>query len=504
MNQKTNSKKNMEEGLPEFTLRDILSPLFRHKRLVIAVFSSIFVVSVLFAWRWAAHYYVTNIQVVVQQDRSDPAITTGQNAAVQTGKVITTDQIASEVSLLQGPDILRTVVTTCGLAEKGSWSASDIFLPEDPARRKAAKIEMAAAALRKAVKADAEKTSDVINVKYGTVGEPETPVCVLQNLGRLYLEKHLRLRRPAGSSEFFAQQTEAYRRALADDEARLTEFSRGVGIAAPDVLRTNMAQNVANAEASLNQANQAIAADEKRIKDEETQLRTTPPRVATQQVTNAANSLLQNLQASLLAAQVKRSQLLVKFEPTYPLVQETDQEIAETQEAIKRAESMNYVDQTTDRDNTYEFLREDLAKTQADLASQQATARALVGSVDKMKIQMVNLDQKAVEQAALIRAQKADESNYLLYLNKREQERSADALDQRRITDVAIAAPPLVPALPAYNPFLVGMIGFFLALVVSVAAGFIAEYFDPSFRTPSEVADVLKMPVLAAVPKKAA
>jgi uncharacterized protein involved in exopolysaccharide biosynthesis len=121
-----------------------------------------------------------------------------------------------------------------------------------------------------------------------------------------------------------------------------------------------------------------------------------------------------------------------------------------------------------------------------------------------MKIQMVNLDQKAVEQAALIRAQKADESNYLLYLNKREQERSADALDQRRITDVAIAAPPLVPALPAYNPFLVGMIGFFLALVVSVAAGFIAEYFDPSFRTPSEVADVLKMPVLAAVPKKAA
>ena len=44
-----------------------------------------------------------------------------------------------------------------------------------------------------------------------------------------------------------------------------------------------------------------------------------------------------------------------------------------------------------------------------------------------MRSQMVDLDSKAVQQAALIREAKADESNYLLYLNKRDQELTSDA-----------------------------------------------------------------------------
>jgi uncharacterized protein involved in exopolysaccharide biosynthesis len=165
---------------------------------------------------------------------------------------------------------------------------------------------------------------------------------------------------------------------------------------------------------------------------------------------------------------------------------------------------MKYVNETTDRDNTYEFLKEDIAKAQSDLASQNATAKELLDSIQKMKTQMVDLDRKAVTQAALIREEKADEANYLLYLSKREQERSSDALDQRGIADVAIAVPPMVPVLPAYNPLLAVMIGFILALVVGLSSGFIAEYLDSSFRTPAEVLETLKVPVLASVPKQTA
>ena len=228
------------------------------------------------------------------------------------------------------------------------------------------------------------------------------------------------------------------------------------------------------------------------------------PRILTQQSTNADSNLLENLQANLLAAQVKRTQLTLKFEPTYPAVQEADQEIAETQDAIKKAESMKYVNETTDRDNTYEFLREDIAKSKSDLASQQATASELLASIQKMKMQMVDLDGKAVTQAALIREQKADETNYLLYLSKREQERSSDALDQRGIADVAIAVPPMAPVLPAYNPLMALLVGFVFAGVVAVSSAFIAEYLDASFRTPAEVAEALNIPVLASVPRQAA
>lgn len=501
---KGTSTKQIDEGLPNITLRDILTPIFRHKRLVGSVFAFLLVVSGLFAWLWAAHYYVSDVQIMVEQDRSDPAVTTGQNAAVQTVRDISTDQMTSEVALLQGQDILRSVVATCGLANEKHWSISDVFLPTDPAQRRAAQIEMAATGLAKSLKVDTEKVSHVIDVKYGALGSPQTPACVLQNLSQLYVQKHLQMSRPQGSTEFFAEQTEQYKKALAGDESRLVNFSREEGIAAPDILRTNMAQDVASAEASLYQAQQAKAADAQRIQDVESQLKQTPERVATSESTNAANALLDNLQASLLAAEVKRTQLLLKFEPTYPLVQEVDQEIAETKAAIARAEGTKYVNETTDRDNTFVFLQEDLAKTKADLASQEATANALVSSIQRMKTQMVDLDKKAVEQAALMREDKADEANYLLYLDKREQERSADALDRRKIGDVAIAVPPYVPMMPAHNPLQVMFIACIVSLIVSVACGYIAEYLDPSFRTPMEVAEVLNIPVLASIPRRAA
>jgi len=121
-----------------------------------------------------------------------------------------------------------------------------------------------------------------------------------------------------------------------------------------------------------------------------------------------------------------------------------------------------------------------------------------------MNLQMVNFDAKAVKQAALLREAKVDEGNYILYASKREQERTSDALDEKRIADVAIAVPPVVPVLPAYGPFLVIFVGFFVALVVGVLSAFVADYVDPSFRTPQDVSNALNIPVLASVPRRAA
>jgi uncharacterized protein involved in exopolysaccharide biosynthesis len=500
----SNSKRSFDDALPIPTLRDILSPVFRHRRLVLGSFCALLACTILFAWRWASHYYVARMQVVVEPTRSDPAITSAQNTSVPSSKSISIDQISSEIALLRGQDMFRTIVVTCDLVPDVRWSPSDIFLSPDPDRKKAMNVEKAAMGVAGGVKVEAEKTSNVINVKYGRSGNPETPACVLQNLSKLYMAKHLLLRRPAGSSEFFAGQAEKYHRDLENVEMQLANFSRDEGVAAPDILRTNMAQQVVNSVASLYQTRQAIAADEQRLKEIARQLEVTPLRTSTQQISSPANGLLQELQNNLLVAQLKRTQLVAKYDPSYPLVQEADQEIAATEAAIAKAQDTKYLVQTTDRDPTHEFLREDMAKTQTDLASQRATAAAIAQTIDRMNLQMVNFDAKAVKQAALLREAKVDEGNYLLYASKREQERTSDALDEKRIADVAIAVPPVVPVLPAYGPFLVIFVGFVASLLVSVSSAFVADYLDPSFRTPKDVIEALNIPVLASVPRKAA
>jgi polysaccharide biosynthesis protein PslE len=481
------------------TLRDMVMPIFRRKRLVVTSFLGIFMGAILAAFL-LANYYQVDFEILVDRERLDPMVTTEQtNQPAQQAQAVTPEELNSEIELLRSPDLLEKVVLANGLQEKEQHSLTAKLFPKTEAESVAKAVKNLAAKL---TIAPVEKSNN-ISVRYRST-DPKQAYGVMDSLANLYLEKHLTVHRPNGSLDFFTNETEKYRSALANSEAKLTSFGVNAGVAAPDVVRTYMAQQVAQFEGALNQAKQAVAADEKRIKDLKSQMETTPSRSSTQETSTQAAILLQQLKTNLLAAQLKRTQLLLKFDPSYPLVQEADREIAQTQQAITEADKNQYLTTTTDRDPTYELLRQSLAQTQADLAAQRANVAAATDSVRNIQVKMVDLDQKAVKQSDMIREVKADESNYLLYLSKREQERTLDALDKKRIANVSIAVPPVKPILPLFSPMLVVAIGFFLAIFLSTAAAFIADYLDVSFRTPAEVTNVLEMPVLASVPRRAA
>jgi uncharacterized protein involved in exopolysaccharide biosynthesis len=479
------------------SLRDMVTPVFRQKRLVTMSFLGVFIGAILAA-TFLANYYQVNFEILVNRERVDPMVTTEQTSQSSLpAQAVTPEEINSEIEILKSPDLLEKVVVANGLQLKERHSLTAKLFAKSDAEYMAKAVKHLESKL---VIMPVDK-SNIISVKYRST-DPNLAYNVMTSLANQYMEKHLAVHRPAGSLDFFANQTEQYRQALAESEAKLADFGVGAGIAAPDVVRTNMAQQVALFEGALNQAKQAVQADEKRIADLHAQLKSTTPRSSTQEVSAQAAILLQQLNTSLLASQLKRTQLLTKYNPDYPLVREADQEIAQTQAAIAEAEKNKYQTVTTDRDPTYELLRQSLAQTTADLAAQRANVVTANESIQRMQVQMVELDQKAVRQSDLLRQVKADESNYLLYLSKREQERTLNALDQKRIANVSIAVPPVFPALPAVGPALVVAIGLFLAIFLSVGVAFVSDYMDVSFRTPAEVMKVLEVPVLASLPRR--
>jgi uncharacterized protein involved in exopolysaccharide biosynthesis len=210
---------------------------------------------------------------------------------------------------------------------------------------------------------------------------------------------------------------------------------------------------------------------------------------------------LADLKSSLATLELKRTELLTKFDPSYRLVQEVEAQIAQTRAAIAAEETAPVREQTTDRNPTYQWLDGELAKAKADLASFQAQAAATANSVRAYRNDALLLDQKEIVQQDLIRAAKANEANYLLYLGKREEARISDALDNKRIVNVAIAEAATVPALPVHSRWLFVLLGGLLASLMSAGAAFASEHFDPSFRTAEEVESFLNLPVLAAMPK---
>jgi len=496
MNQ-ANPTRLLEGGTTETTLRDLVSPLFRHRRLVVVYFMGALLCSIAATWLLSSKYE-SRMAILVNRERLDPVVTTESTTQVpQLAPQVTEEEINSEVELLQSRDVLEKVVFACGLQkdEANAWLHRWL-----PGRSQDSEVSRAVETLVKQLKVKIVAKTNLINVSY-KARDPRVAFGVLNTLANLYLEKHVAVHRPAGSYEFFTKEAERYHEALQESEARLASFDTQEGLVAPDEERTNMGLKLADSVAALHQAEQSIAANGRRIRDVQSQMRATPARSTTQQVSSSADLLLQQLQGNLLTAQVNRGQLLMKYAPSYPLVQQIDQQIKQTQTAIEEAEKTKYVNQTTDRDPTYEFLREDMARTQADLASQKATAIALDRTIASLRQKMVELDQKALKQADLVRENKANEANYLLYLSKREQERTSDALDKKRIANVALAIPPAIPALPAHSPILIGMIGFFLSVAIGMAAAYLAEYMDPSFRTPTEVVEILKIPLVVAIPK---
>ena len=487
------------EDSTSLSLRDVTAPLFRRKRVLIVTFLFVFAAAALLGLV-RLHKYESHMAILVSRERLDPLVTT--EATSQMGAMtpaLTDQEVNSEAELLKSRDLLEKVVLANGIQEAHGSTFLNFFRPRATTDR----VARAVRTLAKQIDVEAPPKTNLIEVSYSS-SDPTLAYGVLNSLSNLYLEKHAAVHRPPGSYQFFAQQAQSYKAALEDSEERLRAFGQTQGVTDPDDERTDMALQLTAAVGESHRIEQTIAADEQRIRSDQEQMKVTPQRSPTKEEINAANFLLQSLGTSLLAAETKRTQLLLKYEPGYPLVQEADQEVAQAKAAIAKAEAAPYVNKDTDRDPTFELLREDLAKNEADLAGQRASLAASRRGLSSMQAQMVKLGGQALQQADLQREAKANEQNYLLYLSKREQERASDALDRTRIENVTIVVPPAIPVLPVHGPLFILLLAFGIAAIVSLATTFIIDYFDPSFHTPAQVADVLGIPVVVAMPKRTA
>jgi uncharacterized protein involved in exopolysaccharide biosynthesis len=482
-------------GKASFNLstRDLLAMGFRRKHTVLLCFFGILLGTVLFVV-FAPTRYTATTKFLVEKERMDPIVTAEQTSPVMMRNPVTEEDINSEIEVIKSDDVLRQVVLECGLNNRKSLSEY-IFGPATPEKR----IAKAADRLSGMLDIQPVKKSDIITVSY-TSDNPQLAAHVLRSLGDAYLQKHAVVHTPPGQEKFFDSEAQRYKQNLADVEAQIKEFSKQDNGVGPSVARDLSLQKQAEFHESLQTTHSLLAATEERIKTLSKQAGITPERLTTEVKEADDAQVLQGLKNTLMQLEINRTQLLTKYQPTYPLVQEADKQIAETKAAIASEEAKPLKEQTTDRNPTYAWVDEELAKAKADYAGYKAQESAMQAIVIKYESQARDLEQKGLIEAALEREYKAAEQNYLLYLSKREEARVTNALDSTRIVSVAVAQIAPVPTLPSVSPLLVLLLGTFLAGAVTIAAVFTQEYLDPSFRSSAQVSAELNIPVLAAVP----
>jgi uncharacterized protein involved in exopolysaccharide biosynthesis len=479
------------------TMRDVLTPLFRRRRLVLLSFCGILGGALLWALL-SPKQYQAQMKILMKRERVD-------NALVPTkGNDVTEEEINSEVELLKSRDLMEKVVLQSGLdrLKQGFFGTQDVLSGSRGDSERDRRISAAVQVLEKRLQVSLVKKTNLINVTY-EASDPRLAAAVLKSVADEYLAKHVAVYRVPGASSFFESESERYKEKLSVAETRLNDFDEAENVVAPKLEKDITVQKLADFDASLRTSQVAIDETEKRIKEIQTQLATVPSRETAQIRMSDNNFLLQQLKNTLLTLELKRTQLLENFQPEYRSVQEVEKEIAVTIAAIQSAERSPIKEETTDRDPTHEWLREELAKARTDLDALRARSTATARVVSIYEDRARTIDKKGTKQDNLLRDQKAAEDNYLLYMHKAEEARISDALDQNRIVNVAIAEVPTVPALPVHSQLLWGMLlSVTLASFTSAGLAFASDYLDPCLRTPDEVQQVLDIPVLAAFPEE--
>jgi uncharacterized protein involved in exopolysaccharide biosynthesis len=485
------------------TLRDVTSICFEHWRLFLLLFCPILLGAALSALI-TPRSYEAETEILVKRERVDPVVSPSIDSSSNRPTWVSEEDLNSEVEILRSRDLLEKVVTTCGLDQRRDNSFWGKFVRElesasSDQRATQFAVPLAVRRLQKNLRVDSIRKTNLIRVSY-TSPDPKLAASVLKTLTDLYLVKHLEVERPPGTFLFFQQQASEYWDALKEDEQRLAEFDRAQNTVSAQAEMAGAQQKLAEFQGNLRQTRSDIAATTERVRTLTMQLASMPDRLATQVRTNPL--LLLQMKSNLLALQLKRTELADKYAPSHRAVREVESQIEETEAAIADEENSPLHEQTTDRDPTYQWLSEDLAKSTTELASLRARAAALEQQVDAYRADLLTLDKKDRGQQDLIRNAKSEEANYLLYLNKREEARISDALDEKRIVNASIVEKATVPALPSgLGPVLMVFMGLFMASFSGIGAAFARHYISSSFRNPEEVELILGVPLLASFPR---
>lgn len=436
------------------------------------------------------------MKVLVRRGRVDPVISSTPSQAEFERGGVSEEELNSEVELLHDGEILRTVVRNSALISEGhSWFWS---LAGDSEEKQLAR---AVRRIDKRLTVEPVRKATLITVSYKS-SDPAQAAAVLHSLASAYIERHEQLHRPSGEFKFFDQQVAQSRGSLEEAELQLMKFGSDQGVTSAALERDMALQKLSEADADARQTQVSIATTAERVRALEKKLSSLPERITTQIRDSDNPQLMEKMKARLLDLQLNRTELLTKYEPSYRPVQEVEQKIAETQAAIAAEGEAPIRELTSDQDPDHGWAKAELLKTQVELTAMNVHATAENGLLAHYHEAASQLGDHAIEQEQLLHDLKAAEEKYLLYLNKREEARIGDALDQGGILNVTIAEQATVPALPELSGLSFGFIGLVGASTLSMTLAFVADYLNPAFRTPDEIIAYLGSPVLASLPHK--
>jgi uncharacterized protein involved in exopolysaccharide biosynthesis len=204
----------------------------------------------------------------------------------------------------------------------------------------------------------------------------------------------------------------------------------------------------------------------------------------------------------LVEFQNRRTDLAAKFQPQDRLIQEIDKQIADTKEALHRANIMSSTEETTDINPLRQSLEAELAKADVSDTELRAHVISLTQQVAGYQQSISGLQSASADDDQLLRKIKENEDNFFLYSKKREEARIEQAMDRQKIANVALVERPRLPTLATAKLSVTFMASYVLGCLLIVGLALAVAITRPSVYTAWELEVLTGLPILASVPNQ--
>src|SRR5271165_3949885 len=158
----TRIRQAVDEQDAHISLRAIVAPLRRRKRVHIGSFAVLFVLLATLSLIGGSPYEA-HTSILVSRERMDPLVTSSTQQMLGTAVPLTDEEINSEAELLKSHDILEQVVIANGLDKPKGKSIFDLLHPGETQEQRTAR---AVRGLTDKLKVETPTKTNIINVTY--------------------------------------------------------------------------------------------------------------------------------------------------------------------------------------------------------------------------------------------------------------------------------------------------------------------------------------------------
>jgi uncharacterized protein involved in exopolysaccharide biosynthesis len=439
--------------------------------------------------------YLSSAALVLRFDQQTvPDIDRTRNPQQPLGSNERREIIYSDADILRSPDLARRAIGSVGLARVYPKIAAD-------GHGEQRQMDEALKAFTGDMLIDVGLQSDVITLSFLN-SDPDVAHAVVQSmLDHFFSQEAVIYANP--QLQFSQDEANRAQEKLTLAQRALSQFREANKISDLSAQVGQLLQQRTDVESRLATANGVVQEAQQKEAAYKELLSAVPPLLTTSAAGETYRGV-DDVDGQLATLQAKRNQMAATYRPGSPVFQSIDASIASLQSAARRSSADARSRSSTQPNLVYENIRTDLMRASAEALGAVKPAQLLATQLDQINQRLAELDAKHTQNDDLQRAVRIQDDTYRTLAIRAEESRVEANRNAEKISAAAVIAAPSMPQEPARPRRKLIALGTILAgIILACGAVLGAEAMDDRLRSPHDVAQILRLPVLATFGKDA-